>query len=444
MVFETTKHEVLDAYIEAHYRHVDRVHRLESKTDYAPGVFLFLFVFIVGSIFWGIPWASNTLADILPAKAMTYIGQGALESMDKIVFYESLLKDQRQNELRAKFSSLLPEEDDELAYRLIFRQGGFIGANAFALSDGTIVMTDELVELANHDDELLSILLHEIDHVVHRYSLRQIISHSGLAVLTAAFTGDVVSAGTLMLALPGILMKSSYSRELEAEADTYSLEKMKRLGMKSDHFANIMDRLEREFIELEEGEEQLEFENDWLEYFSSHPSTDDRIARFRTVKGAENENELPIPVLLSEIKNDHEEDIFNFRAIFEKGDYKELEEIFGKHQRNYENGSGSEIPAELAYECLAFSDPDYKAVFDTWIEASPDLYVPYLAKATYYFNLATTKNDTYQLEEAIEEIASDIELTRDKAITDAKKALELKPTLTLPYSDFNRHSELSG
>ena len=55
--------------------------------------------------------------------------------------------------------------DDGHVYQLEFRHGGYIDANAFALPSGIIVMTDELVELAKSDDELISVLAHEIGHV---------------------------------------------------------------------------------------------------------------------------------------------------------------------------------------------------------------------------------------------------------------------------------------
>ena len=354
--------------------------------------------------------------------------------MDKVFFFESLLSDERQNDLQNKFSNLLPDSKEGLEYSLVFRQGGLIGANAFALPDGTIVMTDELVELAHYDDEIVSILLHEIGHIVHRHSLRQIISHSGLAVLTVMMTGDVVSAGTLMLSLPNILMKSSFSREHETEADEYSRKEMLRLGIKTDHFANIMYRLELEYIELEEGEEELDFDTEWLEYFSSHPATDDRMALFRTVNTPQVSNELLSPYLLKDVETYRNVDIFDLRAMFEQGDYEKLEELLDSHQRSYENGLGSEITTELAYEYLAFSDPDYETRFDAWIQARPGTYIPYLARATYYYNLAHTKSASYQKDDSSEKIAADIEHTRGKAIADAKKALQIRSNLTLAYS----------
>ena len=107
-----------------------------------------------------------------------------------------------------------------------------------------IVVTDELVNLAEHDDEIMSVLLHEIGHVKYRHSLRTIINHAGLTALVLTITGDVNSARALVLALPNVLHETSYSRDLEWEADTYSLEYMQNNGMSTEHFANFMERME--------------------------------------------------------------------------------------------------------------------------------------------------------------------------------------------------------
>jgi Zn-dependent protease with chaperone function len=184
-----------------------------------------------------------------------------------------------------------------MKYKLLFRKGGHIGANAFALPDGTVVITDELIELATHDKEILSILMHELGHVIHRHSLRRVISHSGLAVLTVLITGDVSSAGELVLALPNILMDSSYSRDHEWEADGYALKTMQKQGIPTSRFADIMERLESYQAEFEASPDNddktvdnKEYENaddsgyGWSEYISSHPASKDRIARFRDAK----------------------------------------------------------------------------------------------------------------------------------------------------------------
>ena len=295
-IFETVDHERLDAIIRSQGGQETWIHKLESNSRHVAFALVFLAGFIFWSVKWGLPWLSEEIAYALPANVNNYIGQGTLETLDERVFEQTSLAPARQKQLSQAFKNLLPE-NSQFNYRLNFRGGGFVGANAFALPDGNIVVTDELVELAKNDNEIHSVLLHEIGHVEHRHSLRGILSHIGLTALVLTITGDVNSAGTLVVALPNILLETSYSRDLEWEADTYSLEYMRNHGMRTEDFANFMERLEAYALQAGEESSGAEDEQDdevesaashdedtdtgWLNYISSHPPSSDRADRFR-------------------------------------------------------------------------------------------------------------------------------------------------------------------
>ena len=293
-IFETVEHERLDAIVKSQGGKETWAHKLESNSKHVAIAMVFLAGFIFWSVKWGLPWLSEEIAYALPANVNNYIGQGTLETLDERVFEQTKLSQARQKELSDAFRQLLPE-NPEFSFRLNLRGGGFVGANAFALPDGNIVVTDELVELAQNDNEIHSVLLHEIGHVMHRHSLRGILSHIGLTALVLTITGDVNSAGALVVALPNILLETSYSRDLEWEADTFSLEYMKKYNMRTEDFANFMERLEAYAQQIDEdssGEEKgaettashdedRDSESGWLNYLSSHPPSSDRADRFR-------------------------------------------------------------------------------------------------------------------------------------------------------------------
>ena len=97
-------------------------------------------------------------------------------------------------------------------YTLNFRGGGFIGPNAFALPDGTLVITDELVKLAGGDTEMLvGVLAHEIGHVELEHSLRQLYRAAGMAGLVMLIAGDIGSGAEDILVEGGGLLALSYS-----------------------------------------------------------------------------------------------------------------------------------------------------------------------------------------------------------------------------------------
>ena len=293
--FETSQHDNLDFIIEKLGGKSDWLHKLESKLHYVFIALILTISFVAWSSIWGIPWLSTQNAYAMPIEVNEFITQGTMETLDERIFDPSELDEYRKRELTERFQQIIPVNNSGFNYNLLFRGGGFIGANAFALPDGTVVVTDELIELAHNDDEIISVMLHEIGHVEHRHGLQSVLSHIGLSALVLSITGDVNSAGALVLALPNVLLESSYSRDLEWEADTYSLEHMRQHNIDPEHFANFMERLaaydfedmendsnknDIDIIENKESEE-INPESSWLDYMSSHPPSAERAARFR-------------------------------------------------------------------------------------------------------------------------------------------------------------------
>jgi hypothetical protein len=267
-------------------------HRLERNRSFAAAGLVVLALVLFASVRWGIPQLSDTIASRLPMEIDATIANGALEALDETVFEISDLSDVEQQSIRNNFNKLA-SYSNAANFNLVFRGGGLIGPNAFALPDGTIVVTDELVALLQHEDELGSVLLHEMGHVVNRHSLRQVIRHSWLAMLSLLILGDVSSAGTLVLALPSILVQSAYSREFETEADDYALARMRDNGLDPVHFANFLERIERcagfdgnSIVECGASEtgdrgNSTQEQGGWLRYLSTHPTNDTRGSRFR-------------------------------------------------------------------------------------------------------------------------------------------------------------------
>jgi Zn-dependent protease with chaperone function len=156
-----------------------------------------------------------------------------------------------------------------LPLTLTFRRANM--ANAFALPDGTVVVTDELVALAKIDNEILSVLAHEIGHVHRRHALRMALESSTAVLLASAYLGDVSQLTTLSVALPTVYTQAHYSRTHETEADTFALETLKACAIPPENFAHILRALQKA--------SGAEFEHG-LQYLSSHPPTPERIRRF--------------------------------------------------------------------------------------------------------------------------------------------------------------------
>ena len=234
--------EQLDAVSPQH-----RVHRLESRWHYALLAVVALVVVAWATIQFGIPAAARHVAMAMPAATDHALGRQSLELLDSTMFEGTELSGERQAALRERFAAMTRDLQDGHVYRLEFRRGDEIGANAFALPSGIVVMTDELVELAQSDDELAAVLAHEVGHVVHRHSLRMLLQNSATSILMLALVGDISSASVLVASVPTVLVQAKHSRQFETEADDYAYAWLDRAGIDRRNFGAILGRLEEKY-----------------------------------------------------------------------------------------------------------------------------------------------------------------------------------------------------
>ena len=269
---ETQDNETIDALI-ARYQQ-QRFNRflflLETKKSY---VFVALLVVLLSAwlvVQYGIPSAAKYIAFALPARTNQLLGQGTLEIMDKQFFSPSRLDNATRARINHEFMAIAAGDQRSSRYRLVFRQSDRIGANAFALPSGIVVITDGLVRLSHDDREIIAVLAHEVGHVHYRHGLRSAIQGSVIALLTVMITGDTSSTSALLAALPTWLIDAHYSQAFEREADDYSLAYLMQHHIDPIYFKNLMVRLE-----AQHGKGQQ-----IPAYLSSHPPTAERIGRF--------------------------------------------------------------------------------------------------------------------------------------------------------------------
>ncbi|WDP89836.1 MAG: M48 family metallopeptidase [Desulfobacter sp.] len=277
--FETHDNEGVDGIMAEAGRGswTDMVHFLESRMPYVLAALAVLLVFIWGTVRYGVPAASNAIAHCLPASTLSYAGVRTLDFLDKSVFKPSTLDEETKDRILNHFQPVLDAHMDQ-GIKIIFRQGGRIGPNAFALPDGTVIFTDEMVETAQHDDELLAVLLHETGHIIHRHGLRTVIQDSLLGFALLAFTGDVSGSAELFMGLPLFLTQMAYSRGFELEADQYALNGLRRSDIPLHRFADLMDRIEKK---MRQKRNTAGNGKKWTSYLSTHPRMAERLKPFR-------------------------------------------------------------------------------------------------------------------------------------------------------------------
>ncbi|HZO10327.1 MAG TPA: M48 family metallopeptidase [Myxococcota bacterium] len=221
---------------------------------------------------WGLPWAAARVARALPEAWVQQLDTHTLDTLDENVFGPTALPREARERVAARLAALRPARGELPPHGLHFRAGGSLGANAFALPGGEIVVTDELVLLSERDEELLGVLAHELGHVHERHALRGVIQSSVVGALVAVWLGDVSSLAT---ALPAAVLDARYSRDFEREADDYAAELLRANGADPIAFAEFLARLEAADGGGGGPAPTL------LAYLASHPATAERIRRLR-------------------------------------------------------------------------------------------------------------------------------------------------------------------
>jgi Zn-dependent protease with chaperone function len=225
----------------------DWVYRLESRWTWAAIALIVTILAVWGGIAYGIPTVAKVAADLVPVEVDNAIGEQGMELLDSQFLRPTELAPQHRRALRARFDEVVDSVGDGAEYRLEFRRGQAVGANALALPSGIIILTDELVYIAANDDEIAAVLAHEVGHVRHRHTLRGILQSSAAAALVIAVTGDIGSAANIAAGIPTFLVQQSYSRKFEQEADEVAFQYLKMHGIKGQPLADLLLRVEREY-----------------------------------------------------------------------------------------------------------------------------------------------------------------------------------------------------
>jgi Zn-dependent protease with chaperone function len=268
--FETGDNDAIDAMLQPRDR---IVHRLE-KSWRAVLVSVVLAVAAIAMFaFYGAPTAANWMALHTPHRVAQVATEQTLRVLDKSVLEPTRLPRARQDAILALFRDVArqaPRGADH--YRLLLRHAPGIGPNAFALPDGTIVATDQLVTFARNGAELQGIFAHETAHVDRAHGLQRIYQASLVPAVVAFITGDISQVGQLAVILPGILLQSAYSRGFETQADDDAAALLRRMGKNPAPLADILERIEAKMCGKTECLPSL---------LGSHPVTRERAARLR-------------------------------------------------------------------------------------------------------------------------------------------------------------------
>ena len=240
------------------------VHGLDSTWRGAAAALAVTAAILYSFTEWGAPAVATVVVAITPPEAEAVIGDNLLTMLPLLgVLDPSELEPSRRNELRA-VAEAMGRDAGLKDLDLQFYSAPGLGPNAFALPGGTVVLTDELIALAEHNEEIIAVLAHEVGHVAGRHVMRGLAQTSSMLVIWTAFTGDA-SVAALSILGPDRLLAQRYSRTFERQADQFAIDYLLRNDIPPTRLGDVLQR-------LEEAHADSGVPN-WL---ASHPGTEER------------------------------------------------------------------------------------------------------------------------------------------------------------------------
>jgi len=244
-----------------------RRQREGQRTLKLAGIFLVAFSSVAVAVWLLSGWTINFLVRQVPVAWEIEMADSAyaeIEEHIKPVDDPGLTAELRL--LTDRLASVLPRNKYQFQLQVIDEPI----PNAFALPGGRILVTTGLFAAADRPEEIAGVLAHEIAHVTRRHGLRKIITTAGPYYVLKAFIND--ERGFLSLISHGsqLLVRQSFSRELEREADDTGWHYLEAANIDPRGLADFLrkmmtDRLTRTL------------EKSPLQLLSGHPPTKERI-----------------------------------------------------------------------------------------------------------------------------------------------------------------------
>jgi beta-barrel assembly-enhancing protease len=152
--------------------------------------------------------------------------------------------------------------------------------NAFALPGGFIGVNTGLINTAETESELASVLAHEIGHVSQRHIARMLAQQQQLqmpmmvalaaAILLGRSRPDLAAGAAAAAQGAGIQASLAYSRDFEREADRIGLQTLQEAGFDSRAMGAFFEKMQRATRVSDDGT--------LPGYLRTHPVTTERIA----------------------------------------------------------------------------------------------------------------------------------------------------------------------
>lgn len=140
-------------------------------------------------------------------------------------------------------------------------------ANAFALPGGKILVFSGLLDLADDANGFSGVLAHELAHAKFRHPMKNFVLSTGVATIFSLIVGDA-SGGIALATIGQMAVSSTYSRDLETEADEMAILLMQSSGFDVSPMNGLLQK-----IHASNKSEAFDFA-----IFDTHPGIKERLA----------------------------------------------------------------------------------------------------------------------------------------------------------------------
>ncbi len=188
---------------------------------------------------------------------------------DEIAQNMELIQDPRvTTRVRMIFDKLTPGLQRPLPYNVQVLRLGMI--NAFCIPGGNVYVTTGLLDFVHGDAELASVLAHELIHAEGKHGIIQMERNQklSLAALAIAIASRGQGAAVILSSLAQVAMSSSYSRDLEQQADQKGLKLLVDAGYPAVAALTVLEGMAAEELTMP-----------WYDpgIYADHPSLAERI-----------------------------------------------------------------------------------------------------------------------------------------------------------------------
>ncbi len=241
---------------------------------------LAILFFLLSFRYWGLPWISAQVTDSLPIEVEQRLGKSILQEMEKGWIKPTAATPEQVQRIEQAFAVVAPSGGTT---RVLLRNVPAQGANAFAVPGGTILITDDMVKLICAGSfhcsdaqlqQLSAIFAHELGHIAHRHSLKSMVSDSVNGMVSLGLFGDF---SALAAGAPMLLVKMSFSREIETQADDYGWELLAKKGIDQENMLLAYEKM----LTQSKAKNLPAWLRSSSNYLSTHPSDEERIAHFK-------------------------------------------------------------------------------------------------------------------------------------------------------------------